>query len=221
MTANVSNEDRQRWQRQGVSMIGTRQGLAVLGALLRRGRPQTAVLPIQWRVVLQQSTAGVLPPFFSELASQHASDGAPDIAIDLTAELTHTPAVRRQQVVTTRLSALAGKVLGVDATTVFDPQRPLQEYGLDSLMAVELRNGIATMLARTLPATLLFKYPTLHALTAFVLESVPLPAEEAQTAVSPTSDAEVEAIGALNEDDVRRLLAEELETLSPGTFSKS
>ena len=219
MTVNVSEEDRQRWQRQGVSMMGTRQGMAILGALLRRGRAQTAVLPIQWRLLLQKTT-GPVPPFFSELASRYASDVASE-GVDLIAELAATPAVRRQQVVTTRLTALAGKVLGLDNATVFDPQRPLQEYGLDSLMAVELRNGIGAMLARTLPATLLFKYPTLHALTGFVLESVPPAGDEAPAVSSSNGDAEAEAIGAMNEDDVRRLLAEELETLSSGTFGTS
>ena len=98
---------------------------------------------------------------------------------------------------------------------------PLQEYGLDSLMAVELRNGIGGLLGRTLPATLLFKYPTLHALAGFVLESVPLPAEEPPPRSSAAIEADVAAVEALSEDDVRRLLAEELEALSPGAFGES
>jgi acyl transferase domain-containing protein/acyl carrier protein len=222
MAAKASPQDRQRWQHQGISMIGTRQGLALFGRLLRGAPAQIAVLPVQWRVLLQQTAAGALPPFFDDLARQYAShSNTSGSAVDLKVELQQAPAARRQQIVIGRVSGLAHKVLGLDVSTPFDSQRPLQEYGLDSLMAVELRNGIGGLLGRTLPATLLFKYPTLHALAGFVLESVPLPAEEAPPPSTAAIEADVAAVGALSDDDVRRLLAEELEALSPGAFGES
>ena len=45
----------------------------------------------------------------------------------------------------------------------------LDELGLDSLLAIELRNALARSLGRSLPATLLFDYPTLDALTDYVM----------------------------------------------------
>ena len=49
-----------------------------------------------------------------------------------------------------------------------EPDRPLQEYGLDSLLSLELRNRLAAGSDAELPASLLFDYPTLDALSQYL-----------------------------------------------------
>eukprot|EP00884_Botryococcus_braunii_P010940 jgi/Botrbrau1/19848/Bobra.0124s0084.1 len=66
------------------------------------------------------------------------------------------------------LHTIAKQVLGV---AVSDDQ-PLMEAGLDSLGAVELRNAISNAYRIHLPATILFDYPTLAALTGKIIELV-------------------------------------------------
>lgn len=59
-------------------------------------------------------------------------------------------------------------VEGILGTSVAADQ-PIMEAGLDSLGAVELRNTIATKFGiEDLPATLVFDYPTAHALAAYL-----------------------------------------------------
>ena len=55
-------------------------------------------------------------------------------------------------------------MLGVPESSPLGPDLPLSDAGLDSLMAVELRNTLGAAVGRTLPATLLFRYPTIDAL---------------------------------------------------------
>src|SRR5262249_38673524 len=100
----------------------------------------------------------------------------------------------------------------LEPSTAVDGGRPLQELGLDSLMAVELRNTLGASLQRTLPATLLFRHPTIDALVEHVLDTCGYTDEPAAARAGDGGDvAEIES---LSDDDVKRLLAEELAALS-------
>ena len=50
-----------------------------------------------------------------------------------------------------------------------DPDIPLSDLGMDSLLAVDLRESLANALERALPSTLLFDYPTISALVSYLL----------------------------------------------------
>ena len=54
----------------------------------------------------------------------------------------------------------ARKVLGLSASRPIPAETALQDMGLDSLMALELRNVLAQAMGRPLGATLLFDYPS-------------------------------------------------------------
>jgi myxalamid-type polyketide synthase MxaE and MxaD len=85
-----------------------------------------------------------------------------------------------------------------------EPDYPLNELGLDSLLAIELRNRLGAALGAKQPATLLFNYPSVAALAQhFASELIPAapdtqPAARAETAIeaeiAALSDAELEAL---------------------------
>jgi myxalamid-type polyketide synthase MxaB len=214
MAARVSERDRQRWVAQGVGAIAPSDGAALVTDLIRRGSGASiAVLPIDWARWFRQFAAGRVPPLVTELAAEFARPAAPRTAARLlTQELEGVAPNRRRAVVWAFLHAESLKVLGLGSGVTLDPRQPLSELGLDSLMAVELRNTIAAALARSLPATLLFKYPTLDALGEFVMSQVDAAAEA--TAGSKAADDQADVVAALSDEEAKALLAEELESLS-------
>src|SRR5205814_257337 len=77
----------------------------------------------------------------------------------------------RNRAVLDLVRAEAATVLGQNAPSAIAPDRPLGELGLDSHMALELRNRLSGVTGLRLPATLLFDYPTPNALMAFLIKA--------------------------------------------------
>ena len=65
-------------------------------------------------------------------------------------------------------------------------ETPLQQLGLDSLMALELRNVLAQAFGRPFSATLLFDYPTIRGLAQHLL-ALAVPDEKATVTVNPVA----------------------------------
>jgi len=125
------------------------------------------------------------------------------------------------------VQALAGKVLELEPSRL-DVTLPLSEMGLDSLMAVELRNllGAAVAAPRPLPATLVFDYPTIEAIARYLADEVlaigsagdppgaaagvPAPGTPVMTGVPRRGTAVLEGLLDLSDDEVDRLFAERL-----------
>ena len=100
------------------------------------------------------------------------------------------------------------RVLGLDPGHALDPRAPLGDLGLDSLLAVELRNALGTTLKLALPATLLFDHPNVEALTQHLLDTLfPAAPPAAAPAPAPKAGSVLDAVADLSDDEVERRLA--------------
>ncbi len=104
-------------------------------------------------------------------------------------------------------------VLGLSASYNLDFAQPLRDIGMDSLMAVELRNAISASLQHKLPSTLLFDYPNIDALTDFLTRELwPEPKSGAEP-VPPTAPTQAQKSGEANAAAIQNLTDEEAEAL--------
>jgi acyl transferase domain-containing protein/acyl carrier protein len=61
-------------------------------------------------------------------------------------------------------------VAGMDSTQVIDIRQPLNELGVDSLMAIEIADIIGLALGRTLSPVLIYDYPTIEAAAEYLVD---------------------------------------------------
>ena len=64
------------------------------------------------------------------------------------------------------------RILGLESARVVEEDVGFFDMGMDSLTAVELRNALQGVVGTNLPTTLLFKYPTVQALTDFLADEI-------------------------------------------------
>ncbi len=199
MLEQLSAAAKSRIARQGIQPMASAAALAALGAALLSGRSRVMIAEAQWESYLEQFPSGSpAHVFFSEYFSSGNSDSglisnkrekgnAPFAQANRDAEeiVAIRGAARAERLprMEAFVLALARKVLGLSLEHHISGEMPLQQVGLDSLMALELRNLLAQALGCPLKATLLFDYPTIRGLAQYLLAlAVPETKETGQDA---------------------------------------
>jgi len=218
MAAKMGDRERQRIAAHGIGMISPEQGVQAMEHLLSGDDAQAVVLPLRWDQ-FGHFDPEEIPPLMSELVQLARSSGDAEGAAVQRSRLARlvkeAPAGKMREVLIAELRAQVVRLLGFDSSRTIDPHQPLGELGLDSLLAVEMRNTLGTLLGRTLPVTLLFDYPTLDALAARIaLDLRPEDQDESTAAKCPDGEAERSRLMAeirdLSQADVLASLAQEL-----------
>lgn len=176
MTAHLGAGELARLSRAGIRAMSIADGLEAFDAALER--PEPALVPVALQLpAADAQPAGVEPPaLFRSLIRRSlrraaAREGAARGSAWLT-RLAELPESARLEAVVERVRTEIALVLALPGPAAVDPQRELTKLGLDSLMAVELRNRLAALVGSALPPTLAFDYPTPTRLGQFLLQSL-------------------------------------------------
>jgi acyl transferase domain-containing protein/acyl carrier protein len=192
---------------RGIDGIGPDEGMAAMEALLASRLVQVGVMPVDWNRYLG-GAADRAPALLAQLASAAVRPAQPARAV---------PALTPERVEEALLAEIR-RVLDLGEDVRLDPGEPLERLGLDSLMAVELRNRIGQMLGANLPATILFDYPSIDALAGYIRSEVLQVSTEEPANAAPETPAGgdkiaaiLAAIDALSDDEQQALLETLLE----------
>lgn len=184
---------------RGFGSFGAARGLDALGRLLGGDAAQVAVMPVDWSQVRERRGAAREAPLLAELARMPDGPGEdrPKRVSLRKALLAAGPDDRRSLLQSHVLEQL-GHVLGL-APSRIDPREPLGTLGLQSLMALELRNRLEASLGLTLSATLAWNHPTVAAITAYLAGKLGPAEAEARETPRPGAEPEPAAGGKLGE----------------------
>jgi acyl transferase domain-containing protein/aryl carrier-like protein len=183
----------ERLDRQGLLRLSVQEALASLEKVIARQSIQVSVLRADWSRLRQTSATGRESPRYAQLRGRldagppRPSNGA---ACTRDSILAASPA-SRAPLIGAHLCEKVARVLGTSADRL-DRDRPLLQLGVDSLMAVELRNWIEGELGVNLPIVELIRSPGVEALSALLAQSLERTQQSAADEV-PRSEAPQEA----------------------------
>ncbi|MDI3284215.1 type I polyketide synthase [Polyangium sp. 15x6] len=188
MAARLSDVDRARLARHGLLSFSAREGLAVLDAALSGA--DACVAPVRLDLGALASWPEAVPAMLRGLvrvAPRRAPEATRASADLLKERLSSLSEAEQTRALLELVRKEVSTVMGRKASAI-EPDRPLQELGLDSLMALDLRNRLGAATALRLPATLLFDQPTPAAIARWLRGEI-VPAKRAPASLGAALDA--------------------------------
>jgi acyl transferase domain-containing protein/thioesterase domain-containing protein/acyl carrier protein len=178
MVAAMDSRDQQRLIDLGMSTVTPEHGLQVLERLLHQASPQVAVLPIDWARFYRSFPAAQDLSLLTHLIQQAESRVSTDTKQGLSRQAIIAAAPsERQRLLETNLRGMVARVLQLPVDSI-DVQLPLNNLGLDSLMALELQNRIESDLGVVVSMVKFLQGASVTQLTALLLDKL---AETAST----------------------------------------
>ncbi|TDC84141.1 SDR family NAD(P)-dependent oxidoreductase, partial [Nonomuraea deserti] len=199
MAGELDESDLRRMERAGVKPLSVDDGLALFDIAVSSGK--AALIPARF----VQTRAG------SRSAVRRAGSSG-----GLAQRLAALSPAERLTTLSDLVRGTAATVLGFSDGSAIDRQRQFQELGFDSLTAVEFRNQLTAATGLSLPATLIFDYPTAETVAEFLADEL-FGVQAAQAVVAATAVDEPIAIvgmacrypgGVLSPEDLWSLVAQ-------------
>jgi NADPH:quinone reductase-like Zn-dependent oxidoreductase/SAM-dependent methyltransferase len=232
--AAVRDDLEQRRARIGVGVLSPDEAIELFAEVLRDNPVQVAAARMDWPTFAAQrpvrGTAWLSTMARTAQPSDVSTRAAPTSATTsspsgqtqatLLSRIAAAPESQRLDVLGDQLEEIARGVLGFSANRRIDRLQPLQELGLDSLMAVEFRNALSNAIERPLPATLLFSYPALEDIANHLAKDVlGLASDGASVSESAAAAAQsapqgsnvLDSIEDMSDEDIERLFAQQLQ----------
>jgi myxalamid-type polyketide synthase MxaE and MxaD len=161
---SVSSRDQERSAEAGLLPMPSEKVFNMFGNLIDSSRAQVMIANMDWNVLKPVLESQRTRPLLEQLGNVHGMQTQIRVASVPNAASLHrvmdlTPENRRQSI-EAFVQEQAARVLGFRSDEVLPVEVPLTDLGLDSLMAVDLKNRLQAGLGQDLSPTVVFDYPS-------------------------------------------------------------
>ncbi|MGY4929478.1 SDR family NAD(P)-dependent oxidoreductase, partial [Streptomyces sp. 900105755] len=194
LTGGLSGADLRRIARSATPPLAVDQGLALFDRALRSDRPLLALTRFNPRAMRAQ---GEVPPLWRTLVGgtvRRTADNSGSSRDGLQERLAGLSGDQARALLVELVGDAAATVLGHASGTRINTGQPFKQLGFDSLTAVELRNLLQSRTGRALPSSVVFDYPTVTRLAAFLAGEI-APVRAAAPLPVPVADDPVVLVG--------------------------
>ena len=212
MAAALTDREHRRWNDAGIRLMPTELALAALDRVMASGREQSLVMLVDWARFAAH--AGAAMPLLADFVDAPSAKKEQSVS-PLRVEIGRAAPNRRKGVVAAHVREQVRRALGLDASDRLDGHQGLRELGMDSLMAVDLRQALQQSTGETLSATIAFDYPTIdgltdHLATLLIDDSAAPTGEDPRREVAAARVDAVQELEELSDEEVDRLFAEKI-----------
>jgi myxalamid-type polyketide synthase MxaC len=205
MTSGLSEQQRARWSALGLQPIDAELGQSALERLIASGPAHAMVLSVQWDRFVGRLPSETRPPLLSRLV-RGSRNAAAAKAADLRDRVAEASVESRSAEMLSVIQDEIARVLMMESGRSLEPNSRLFDVGLDSLMAVELKDRLESGFGLQLPSTLLFENPTPELLARFVEAELFGPLKQEASQVAALQPTDLTTIDGISDDDLARII---------------
>ena len=164
----MASAELNRLAAKGFEPLDESRGLRLFELLLTGEHPpQVGVAPISWTKFFEEFPNYNVDFLSNFSAGSHSEDG---VGKTFLLELERTEDSKKGELLLSHISSIVNSVFGCDPTRDDNRETSLFDNGLDSLMALEIKNKLERSLGLPLPSTLLFDHSTVSELGSFLMQ---------------------------------------------------
>ena len=170
MTGHLSDRDVARIGRSGIAAMTQAQALDLFDTALAVDHPVVVAARLDHTVLGNPAVTAQLPPLWSRLITRSRrrevrvrADASKISFADLSSD-------ERRWKLMHLIQAEVALTFGYSRPEDVDPDGALEDSGLDSLGALELRNVVAALIGRTFSPTIFFRHPTLAKVVEYLAD---------------------------------------------------
>lgn len=224
MAASLDEVSRRRLEDRGISFMSNDVAMGHLETVLNYEVPaQVAIADVDWNRYAAGSVS-ILKDLVNNPDKIEDAVSADEAVPGLLNKLENCSSDRRESLLQKELTQMISVGLKMQKGQGIDPRERLFDLGVDSLIAIELKNKLQRELGVHVSSTLLFDYPTVEALVKYILhdllnsafELTKVEKKNGSTGIGFTDHSIHEMDEDMSDDDAEAALLEELSRLKGG-----